>query len=160
MGIARGLHAFFRNSDLYFMANYAQTVNVIGAIKTSRTDAVFDTTGLALKLYRECFGSIPVEVSGDTGTLDVSAALTTDGKALIVAVVNPGKNAEELSFDIRPTAPDAQGTRWTLTGPDPMSANVPGRPPEVMITESVFFLSGASLSVPQYSAVLFRFEWK
>jgi alpha-L-arabinofuranosidase len=35
MRIAAGLHKYFRNSDLFFMANYAQTVNVIGAIKTT-----------------------------------------------------------------------------------------------------------------------------
>ncbi len=95
LGIARGLHAFFRNSDIYFMANYAQTVNVIGAIKTSRTDATFDTTGLVLALYRAQFGSIPVSVSGSPGKLDVSAALTDDGKALTVAVVNPQASADE-----------------------------------------------------------------
>jgi alpha-N-arabinofuranosidase len=76
LGIARGLHAFFRNSDIYFMANYAQTVNVIGAIKTSGTDAVFDTTGLVLKLYRHRFGSVPVAVTSSAGKLDVAAALT------------------------------------------------------------------------------------
>jgi alpha-N-arabinofuranosidase len=158
LGIARGLHAFFRNSDLYFMANYAQTVNVIGAIKTSRTSAVFDTTGLVLKLYRSRFGSVPVAVSGSTGRLDVSAALTADGKALTVAVVNPEKNAGQFAFDIRPGAPSAKGTRWTLTGPDPMSANAPGKPQKVTITESAFSSSGAGLSVPPYSVVIFRFD--
>ena len=53
LGIAVGLHEFFRHSDLYYMANYAQTVNVIGAIKTTKTQAEFETTGLVLKLYRE-----------------------------------------------------------------------------------------------------------
>ncbi len=62
LGIAIGLHAFFRHSDLYYMANYAQTVNVIGAIKTSPTHASFAATGLPLKMYRQHFGQIPVEV--------------------------------------------------------------------------------------------------
>ena len=39
LGVARGLHEYFRHSDLFFMANYAQTVNVIGCIKTTRTAA-------------------------------------------------------------------------------------------------------------------------
>ncbi|MBM3310219.1 MAG: hypothetical protein FJY80_01795, partial [Candidatus Aminicenantes bacterium] len=42
LGVAAGLHEYFRNSDIIFMANYAQTVNVIGAIKTSKTEAVLD----------------------------------------------------------------------------------------------------------------------
>jgi alpha-L-arabinofuranosidase len=37
LGIAAGLHEYFRNSDVIFMANYAQTVNVIGCIKTTKT---------------------------------------------------------------------------------------------------------------------------
>jgi alpha-N-arabinofuranosidase len=160
LGVARGLHAYFRNSDLYFMANYAQTVNVIGAIKTSQTDAVFDTTGLALQLYRSRFGSIPVAVSGSAGKLDISAALTADGKALTIAVVNAGQSVEDLAFDIRPAAPSGKGMRSTLTGPDPMSANAPGKPPEVTITESAFSSTGSGLSVPAYSATIFRFELK
>ena len=55
LGIAAGLNEFARNTDIYFMANYAQTVNVIGCIKTSKTDAAFATTGLVLKLYRKYF---------------------------------------------------------------------------------------------------------
>jgi alpha-N-arabinofuranosidase len=158
LGIARGLHAFFRNSDVYFMANYAQTVNVIGAIKTSRTDAVFDTTGLVLKLYRRRFGSVPVAVTGATGKLDVAAALTEDGKALTVGVVNPKQDVDTLSFDIRPAVPAGSGTMWILTGPDPTSANIPGKPPNVTVTESSFSANAAGLPVPAYSVAIFRFE--
>jgi alpha-N-arabinofuranosidase len=157
LGIARGLHAFFRNSDLYSMANYAQTVNVIGAIKTSRTEATFDTTGLVLKLYRNRFGSIPVLVSGGAGKLDISAALTEDGKALTVAVVNAQASPDEMSFDVRAASLSGQGTRWTLTGPDPMSSNQPGKPPNLTIKESALSI-GRSLQVPAYSVTLFRFE--
>ena len=60
LGIADGLHEYFRQSDIIFMANYAQTVNVIGAIKTSKTAAVLDTTGVVLELYRNHYGTIPV----------------------------------------------------------------------------------------------------
>ena len=52
------------------MANYAQTVNVIGAIKTNKTAAVFDTTGLVLKLYRKHFGTIPMAASRSPEPLD------------------------------------------------------------------------------------------
>ena len=39
LGIAAGLHEYARQSDMIFMANYTQTVNVIGCIKTSKTAA-------------------------------------------------------------------------------------------------------------------------
>ncbi|MDR3111469.1 MAG: hypothetical protein LBU65_17495, partial [Planctomycetaceae bacterium] len=61
LGIAAGLHEFARQSDIYFMANYAQTVNVIGCIKTSKTNAKMETTGLVLELYRKHFGNVPVK---------------------------------------------------------------------------------------------------
>ena len=91
MGIAAGLHEFFRNTDVYEMAQYAQTVNVIGAIKTTPTAAEFETTGLVLMLYRKHFGTVPVSVEGvnpDLG-LDIVAALTADRKTLTIAIVNP-----------------------------------------------------------------------
>ena len=74
LGIAAGLHEYARNSDIIFMANYAQTVNVIGCIKTSKTAAAFDTTGLVLKLYREHFGVLPLGVTTDR-PLDVDGRL-------------------------------------------------------------------------------------
>ena len=79
LGIAGGLHEYARQSDIMFMANYAQTVNVIGCIKTTKTAAEMETTGLVLQLYRAHFGTIPVAVQTEA-PLDVAAALTADGK--------------------------------------------------------------------------------
>jgi alpha-L-arabinofuranosidase len=160
LGIARGLHAFFRNSDIYAMANYAQTVNVIGAIKTSRTDAVFDATGVVLALYRGRFGSVPVTVGGAAGKLDVSAALTEDGAVLTVGVVNPTRDPERLALDVNPVAPAATGTMWVLTGTDPLSANVPGQPANVTVTECTCSMDASGLPVPAMSIAIFRFALK
>ena len=63
LGVAAGIHEFTRQSDIMFMANYAQTVNVIGCIKTDKTDACFDATGPALKLYRNHYGVVPVQAT-------------------------------------------------------------------------------------------------
>ena len=48
LGIAAGMHEYTRQSDIMFMANYAQTVNVIGCIKTDETDAVSTRRGWRL----------------------------------------------------------------------------------------------------------------
>ncbi|HET6452528.1 MAG TPA: alpha-L-arabinofuranosidase C-terminal domain-containing protein [Spirochaetia bacterium] len=157
LGVARALHAYFRNTDIYFMANYAQTVNVIGAIKTSRTAAVLDTTGLVLELYRNHFGAVPVAVSGDTRGLDVSAALTEDRTALTVAVVNPGGTAVRLPLDVAPVRPDGTVQRWTITGPDPMAGNVPGKAPTVVLQEQPPASAGQDLVAPPYSVSLYCF---
>ena len=65
LGVAAGLHEFFRQSDLIQMAHYAQTVNVIGAIKTTRTAAEMETTGLVLQLYRAHYGQVPLQIEQD-----------------------------------------------------------------------------------------------
>ena len=64
LGVAAAFNEYARQSDIFFMANYAQTVNVIGAIKTTKTEAVLDSTGVILALYRHQFGPLPVTVGG------------------------------------------------------------------------------------------------
>jgi alpha-N-arabinofuranosidase len=156
LGAAAALHEMFRSSDLFFMANYAQTVNVIGAIKTTPTAAEMETTGLVQQLYRARFGVTPVEVAGDLKPLDVSAALTEDGRALTVAVVNPTGDRRPLRLKVAGRTLSGTGQKWIITGADKWAHNRPGAPRGVDIaTETV---EGASdgievgpLSVTLYS---------
>ncbi len=160
LGVAMGLHEYFRNSDLYFMANYAQTVNVIGCIKTTPTTSGFATTGLPLKLYRKQFGTLPLAISGDTGAMDISAALTEDSSALTVAVVNPTENAEKVILNLGNTKLTSACKSWTIRHDDPNAYNVPGFSPTVSIQESDQTLKNNTLIVPGYAIVLYRFELK
>jgi alpha-L-arabinofuranosidase len=159
LGIAVGLHEFFRNSDLYFMANYAQTVNVIGAIKTTKTEAEFETTGLVLKLYRERFGEIPVQVGGDVSPLDISAALSSDRTVLTVAVINPTEQDQSLSLNLNGGILTGAGQRWRLTGADKWAYNEPGKPRQVdidtmAITGGISQVHVVPLSVTLYECLL------
>ncbi len=156
LGIAAGLHEFFRNSDLYFMANYAQTVNVISAIKTTPTAAEFETTGLVLKLYRERYGETPVEVAGNYSPLDIAAAWTSDKTALTVAVVNPTEQKQTLELQLAGAQPAGDALRWVITGPDRWAHNRPGEPRQVSIEQTTLTIGGnmieaAPLSVSLYS---------
>jgi len=135
LGIAAGLHEMYRNSDLFFMANYAQTVNVLGAIKTTKTAAGFEPTALPLMLYRKHFGSLPIKVEGKAEPLDIAAALSADRKTLTIAVVNPTQTPHELSLDLKGVDLSGPGRRWRVTGPEPMSFNEPGKAPKVTIDE-------------------------
>ena len=90
LGIAAGLHELARQSDMFYMANYAQTVNVIGCIKTSKTDAAFATTGLVLKLYRRHFGQIPVATE-TSPLIDAQAAFSRDRKQLTLGSSIPAR---------------------------------------------------------------------
>jgi alpha-N-arabinofuranosidase len=158
LGIAAGLHEMFRNSDLFFMANYAQTVNVIGAVKTTKTRAELEPTGLVLALYRRRFGSVPVAVTGDTGPLDVAAAWTADRRALTVAVVNPTGETRAVALDVRGAEPTGEGLRFVLTGADRWAHNAPGRPRGVDVTRRSLASGAAVIEVAPLSVTLQRLE--
>jgi len=155
LGIAKGLHEMIRNSDIVFMANYAQTVNVLGAIKTSKTDAVFQTNGLVLKLYRQNFGTLPVAVTGDVGELDVAAAWTGDRKSLTIAIVNPAEQQYQLAFDLKAAQLAGTGRLWLITHSDPMACNEPGKEPQVTIEEKPVAGIANALNAPPLSICLY-----
>ncbi|HUW20226.1 MAG TPA: alpha-L-arabinofuranosidase C-terminal domain-containing protein [Sedimentisphaerales bacterium] len=156
LGIATGLNEMIRNSDIVFMANYAQTVNVIGCIKTSKTDAAFAATGLALKLYRNRFGTQPVAVSGNFEPLDVAAAWTSDREALTVAIVNPTESAYKLKVDLKDARLRGRGQLWQIAGSDPMAYNEPGKPRKLVIEEKPMSGIPNELSVPPLSVCLYK----
>ena len=116
---AWAFHEMFRHSDLYQLGAFTFATAMLSQ---DRTSAVLSPTGLLFKMYREHFGSIPVEVSGDspqpkpifpaggdqpavnpgsdTYPLDVSAALTDDRKTLTFAVLNPSDSEQQLRLAI------------------------------------------------------------
>jgi len=155
LGMAAGLHEFFRNSDIYFMANYAQTVNVIGAIKTTPVSADLETTGLVLKLYRQRFGVTPVEVTGAAAPLDVSAAWTADKSALTVAVVNPSDQPASIELALKGAQLAGHGMTWVIAGPDRFAHNDPGKPRVVDIRQEPYRGTG-ELRVLPLSVTLFE----
>ncbi|HSK11126.1 MAG TPA: alpha-L-arabinofuranosidase C-terminal domain-containing protein [Vicinamibacterales bacterium] len=155
LGIAAGLHEYARQSDIVFMANYAQTVNVIGAIKTSKTEAVFDTTGLVLKLYRQRFGTIPIEIEGAPEPLDVAAAWREDG-ALTLAIVNATATEQALELQTAGAPAPAAVRAWRIAGRDAQAHNAPGQPPQVVIEELPDVPFGPRLRIPPLSVTIFE----
>lgn len=155
LGIAAGLHEFFRNSDLYFMANYAQTVNVIGCIKTSQTNAQFETTGLVLKLYRQHFGTKPLTVDSPK-PLDVAAALTENGKFLTVGIVNPTDKSIDLNMSFNNIKLGDVSARYEIVGKNPMEFNDPDQAQKIDIVEIKATDLTKAVSVPPYSVTLLK----
>ncbi len=154
LGIAAGFNEYARQSDIIFMANYAQTVNVIGAIKTTKTAAALDATGVVLKLYREHFGTIPVELRGAVEPLDVVAAWKEDDSGLVLSIVNPTATAQTLMLDLAATRVPATGHLWRIAGTDEKAYNEPGKPPAVTVQEIASAPAGKSLVVPPMSISL------
>jgi len=158
LGIAAGLHEYFRQSDIIYMANYAQTVNVIGAIKTTKTSAELETTGLVLKLYRARYGTIPVNVSGAPEPLDVAAAWKDGKKVLTVAVVNPTKTAQTIPLTWSGISVPKTAKLYLITGTDEMAFNEPGKEPAVKIQEIASAPFGAKLTLPPISISLYEVQ--
>lgn len=157
LGIASGLHEYARQSDLIDSAFYAQTVNVIGCIKTSKRSAAFETTGLVLKLYRHHFGELPVTTE-TKGLIDAQAAWRRDRKTLTVGIVNPTRNALEIPLQVDGAALKGTGTRWQIAGSDPMAYNDPEQSPRVVIEEQSLSHPAGKISVAPCSITLLALD--
>ncbi len=156
LGIAIGLHEYFRQSDIVHMAFYAQTVNVIGCIKTTGTAAEFEATALPLMLYRNEFGTQPVAVDGTDERLDVAAALTEDGRFLTIGLVNPTWDRYEVTVDTGSYAPQGNGQGWIIAHEDPLAHNHPGEERVIDIEELPSVDITAPLSLAPISITVIR----
>jgi alpha-N-arabinofuranosidase len=132
-----------------------------------------------LKLYREHFGTIPVEVTGNspqaapkwpiggdqphvnagspTYPLDVAAAFTGDHKSLTVAVVNPTESVQRMELTVRGVQLGGNSTLWQLTGPTVDAANVLGQKPQVDIVSVPLPGVPKTLSVAPISISIYQF---
>lgn len=156
LGCAAALNEFSRNSDLFYMANYAQTVNVIGAIKTSKESAALETTGLVLKLYRHHFGTLPVKVASGP-MIDASAAWSADKRKFTIAVVNPTTRQASVPLSIDGASFRGTGTRYVIAG-DPMAHNDPSEPLRVVIRESPLGVFSDTLELDPCSVTLLSLD--
>ena len=133
LGIAAGLHEYFRQSDMFHSAFYAQTVNVIGCIKTTKTAAEFDATAYPLVLYRREFGTRPLTVTGWDEKLDVAAALSEDGKTLTVGFVNATWDTYNVTLNPGGLRLNGKASGWMVQHDNPMAHNDPGQEPVIQI---------------------------
>ena len=158
LGVAEGLHEFYRNSDLFYIADYAQTVNVLGCIKVTTTAAAFESTGVVLDLYRKEYGTIPIKVSGALENLDVAAAWTEDKKAITVAIVNPDSKETQVELGLDGVSLKKKATCWVISNPDPLSYNTPGETQQIVIRKKTERFEPAQVAAPPYSVSLYRLE--
>ena len=159
LGIAAGVHEYARQSDIIYMANYAQTVNVIGAIKTTPTRAWMETTGLVLQLYRKEFGTLPINVTGPQSPLDIAAAWSSDRKTFTLAVVNMTTEEKSFELNLKNVPLASTGQKWTIENKDPQAFNDVNSTP-VKIVESAAGALGSSVTVGPVSVTLFKYRVK
>jgi alpha-N-arabinofuranosidase len=177
LAIALTLHEFFRHTDFIAMAGFTMAT---AWLDFNRTDATISAKGRIFQMYHQHFGAIPVAVAGNnpppkpvypiggdqpsvnTGSpqwpLDVSASLSEDRRALIVAVVNATEQAQQLELDIQGFAPAAKGRCWKFTGTSLNARNAVGKPPEVTSREMEFDAGTKQLLIAATSVEFYRFE--
>ena len=148
------LQEMFRHSDLIIMAGHTMGT---ASIEFNADGAALNPTGLMFKLYRDHFGTVPIRVAGNspvpaplypvgadqpkvnagspTYPLDVSAAMSSDGKVLTVAVINATESAQTLDLDLKGITLKASGRLWRLTGPN-LTASAGLKSNDVQITEA------------------------
>ena len=144
----------FRHSELYQLGGFTFATAMINE---TRTDAVLSPTGLLFKMYRDHFGTIPAEVSGDspqpkpiypaggdqpavnpgsaTFPLDVSAALSDDRKTLTFAVINPSGSEQQLKLTLNGTKLSNRGHVWRMAPASVDATIVVGQKPGVEVQE-------------------------
>jgi alpha-N-arabinofuranosidase len=166
----------FRHSDLFQLGAFTFATAMMSE---TRTEAVLNPTGLLFKMYREHFGTIPVEVSGnspqpkpiyppggdqpavnpgsDTYPLDVSAAFSDDRKALTFAVLNPSDSEQRLSLSIHGVKLLSQGHLWRMA-PATIDATITvGQKPGVEVEEQELASVPDAMSVPPFSVSIYSF---
>jgi alpha-N-arabinofuranosidase len=173
---AWAFHEMFRHSDLYQLGAFTFA---IAMISEDRTEAVLNPTGLLFKMYREHFGTIPVEVSGDspqpkpiypaggdqpavdpgsdTYPLDVSAALSDDRKTLTFAVLNPSDSKQRLKLSITGATLSNQGHLWRMAPPSVDATITVGQKPGVEVEEQELTSVPDTMSVPPFSVSIYSF---
>jgi alpha-N-arabinofuranosidase len=131
--LAWTLQEMFRHTDVIRMATYTFATSLLAR---NGTNVSLNANGLVFKIYRDHFGSIPVEVSGnspqpkpteppggeqpvvnagsDTFPLDVVAAWTEDRHALTMAVLNPTDVEQNLRVEINGAVCSGKATLWRL----------------------------------------------
>jgi len=177
LSLAAGLHEMFR-----YTGYFAGSAYTMGTSCMARTpgESVLQTNGLIFKLYRRQFGTIPLAVGGDspmpptkgepggdkpvvpsgspTYPLDVSAALTADGKTLTVAIVNPTREARSLTLELKGLAPSGRGRFHVMTGSDENAFNEPGKRPAVEIVEKTLKTMDKTITLAPLSVSLYALE--
>lgn len=176
LAVARTFHEFFRHSDFIDMAAYTMGM---AWLDYDRLHSVISASGRVFQLYDHHFGKIPVAVTGNspvpppkyppggdqpkvntgsaTWPLDVSAALTADRKALVVAVVNASEGAQSLALDVEGFKAVGNGRTWALTAPNLDAQNLVGKLPQVAISEGTFDTAAKTLAAAPCSIVLYEF---
>jgi alpha-N-arabinofuranosidase len=173
---AWAFHEMFRHSDLYQLGAFTFATAMISA---NRTEAILNPTGMLFKMYSDHFGTLPVEVTGDspqpnpiypaggdqpavnpgspTYPLDVVAAYSADRKTFTIAVLNPSDAAQPLNLAINGAKLASAGKLWRMA-PEKVDATVAvGKKPEVQVAEQTLGAVPEAMVAPPFSVSIYAY---
>jgi len=161
------------------MAGFTFATSLLSA---DRSSAVLNPAGLLFQLYRDHFGTIPVEVTGDspqpppkypaggeeprvnagsdTFPLDVVAAWTADHRTLTVAVINPTESEQRLELAIAGATLAGTGRLWRMAPADLNATIVVGQKPGVTVEEQALDVVPGAPSFAPFSVNVYAFAVK
>jgi alpha-N-arabinofuranosidase len=159
---ARGLNELLRSAEVVRMANWAQTVNVLGAIKASRNYAVLDSVGHLLALYRAQVGGNLLRVRlGNPATVDAVAALDRKTGVVSLALVNYSPDdAVELKVSCASGSLRAQAQGWRINGPSLTAINVPGQQETITTQPLPPVAFESAVLLPAHSITVLKTKWR
>jgi alpha-N-arabinofuranosidase len=174
---AWAFHEMFRHSDVFQMGALTFAT---ATMSSNRTEAVLNPTGMLFKMYRDHFGTIPVEVSGDspqpkpafpaggdqpavnpgsdTYPLDVSSALSEDRKTLTIAVLNPSDSQQHIMIAINGAKLADNGHLYRMA-PNSIDATAQvDKKPEVQIEEQALGAFPETITVRPFSVNIYSYS--
>ena len=173
---AWAFHEMFRHSDIFQMGAFTFATAMMSS---NRTDAILNPTGMLFKMYRDHFGTIPVEVGGDspqpkptfpaggdqpavnpgsdTYPLDVSAALSEDRETLSISVLNPSDSEQSIKLALLGTNVASTGKLWRMA-PDSIDATVQvDKTPEVRVEDLMLGALPGTITVRPFSVNIYSY---
>lgn len=173
---AWAFHEMFRHSDVFQMGAFTFATAMMSE---NRTEAILNPTGMLFKMYRDHFGTIPVEVSGDspqpkptfpaggdqpsvnpgsdTYPLDVVAALSEDRKTLAIAVINTSETEQSMKTSINGSKLATAGRLWRMA-PDSIDATTQvDRKPQVEVEEQSLGAFPETITVRPFSVNIYSY---
>ncbi len=173
---AWAFHEMFRHSDVFQLGAFTFATAMMSE---NRTEATLNPTGMLFKMYRDHFGTIPLEVTGDspqpkpgfpaggdqpatnpgspTYPLDVSAALSEDRKTLSIAVLNPSDSQQSIQIALNGTKLASSGHLYRMA-PDSIDATVAvDKKPEVQIEDQLLGSLPDTVTVRPFSVNIYSY---
>ena len=173
---AWAFHEMFRHSDIFQMGAFTFATAMMSS---NRTEAVLNPTGMLFKMYRDHFGTIPVDVTGDspqpkptfpaggdqpavnpgsdTYPMDVSAAFSEDRKTLTIAVLNPSDAEQSVRIAISGAKLGSSGHLYRMA-PDSIDAKVEvDKKPEVQVEDQMLGSLPETVTVRPFSVNIYSY---